>query len=46
MELGITIFAQIGVLMVVCAAPVLAFGIKVMPARAPAGYVRRRLGER
>ncbi len=46
MELGITIFAQIAVLSVVCTAPVLAFGIKLMPAPAPAGYVRRRLGER
>ncbi len=40
----ITIFAQIAVLAAVCAAPILAFGVKLVPA--PAGYVRRRLGER
>ena len=46
MEMGITIFAQFAVLAAVCAAPILAFGIKLMPAPAPAGYVRKRLGER
>ncbi len=46
MEMGITILAQIAVLSAVCAAPVLAFGIKLMPAPAAAGYVRKRIGER
>ena len=46
MDIGITIFAQIAVLTVVCAVPVLAFRIKPVPAPAPADYVRQRLGER
>ncbi len=46
MELGITILAQIAVFTVACAAPVLAFGVKLMPAPATAGYVRKRIGER
>ena len=46
MDIGITIFAQIAVLTVVCAAPILAFGIKLVPATTRAGYVRKQLGER
>ena len=46
MEMGITIAAQLAVFATVCLGPVLAFGIKLMPARAPAGYVRQHLGER
>ncbi len=46
MEMGITILAQIAVLAAVCATPVLALGIKLMPAPASAGYVRKRIGER
>ena len=46
MDMGITIAAQLAIFAAVCVGPVLAFGIKLMPARAPAGYVRRQLGER
>jgi hypothetical protein len=46
MEIGITIAVQFAVLAIVCVGPILAFGIKLMPAPVPAGYVRRRLGER
>ena len=46
MEMSITILAQIAALSVVCTAPVLAFGIKLMPDPATAGYVRKRIGER
>ncbi len=46
MEMGITILAQIAVVTVVCATTVLAFGVKLMPAPAVAGYVRKRIGER
>ena len=46
MEFGITIAAQIAVLAAVCIGPVLAFGIKLMPAPAAPGYARKHLGER
>lgn len=46
MEFGITIAAQLAVLTVVCIGPVLAFGTKLMPARAVPGYARKHLGER
>ena len=46
MDLGITIFAQIAVLSVVYTTPILAFGGKLVPASASAGYVRKRIGER
>ncbi len=44
--MGITIAVQIAVLAAVCVAPVLALGIRLVPVPAPAGYARRRLGER
>ena len=46
MELSITIMAQIAVLSVVCATPILAFGVKLVPVPSKASYVRRRIGER
>jgi hypothetical protein len=46
MDISITIAAQLAVLAVVCIGPVLAFGIKLVPAPAQAGYVRKNLGER
>ncbi len=46
MEMGITILAQVAVFSLVCAAPLLAFGVKLIPAPAAAGYVRKRIGER
>ena len=44
--MSITILAQIAVFTVVCATPILAFGVKLMPAPATCGYVRKRIGER
>ena len=46
MEIGITILAQITILAAVCIVPVLTLGIRLMPAPARVGYVRKRLGER
>ena len=46
MELGITILAQIALLSVVCATPILAFGVKLAPVPAKSSYVRKGIGER